>query len=55
MIVARTIQDRHFADELRAACTLVALDVGGWSRKKSKVKPSPSDGAMLNARRAAPR
>ncbi len=38
MIVARTIEDRALADELRAACTAVALDIGGWSRKK---KPEP--------------
>jgi AcrR family transcriptional regulator len=34
MIVARTMDDRTLADELRAACTIVALDIGGWSRKR---------------------
>jgi TetR/AcrR family transcriptional repressor of nem operon len=34
MIVARTISDRTLADELRAACTAVALDLGGWSKEK---------------------
>jgi hypothetical protein len=34
MIVARTVDDRTIADELRAACTIVALDIGGWSRKR---------------------
>jgi AcrR family transcriptional regulator len=34
MIVARTIVDRAHADQLRAACMAVALDLGGWSRKK---------------------
>ncbi len=33
MIVARTIADRTHADELRAACMAVALDLGGWSGK----------------------
>src|ERR1700758_2990727 len=31
MIVARTIVDRAHADQLRAACVAVALDLGGWS------------------------
>jgi len=35
MIVARTIVDRAHADQLRTACMAVALDMGGWSRKKS--------------------
>ncbi len=37
MVVARTMVDRALADELRAACTAVALDLGGWD-KKSKLK-----------------
>jgi TetR/AcrR family transcriptional regulator, transcriptional repressor for nem operon len=37
MVVARTMVDRHLADELRAACTSVALELGGWNKKcKSK-------------------
>ena len=36
MIVARTIEDRALADELRAACTAVALDIGGWSRTRKR-------------------
>src|SRR5579863_1689681 len=38
MIVARTIEDRALADELRAACAAVALDIGGWSRKKKRAR-----------------
>jgi TetR/AcrR family transcriptional regulator, transcriptional repressor for nem operon len=38
MIVARTIVDRAHADQLRAACMAVALDLGGWSRTKSDTK-----------------
>ena len=34
VIVARTIDDRKLADELRSACMAVALDLGGWSRRK---------------------
>jgi TetR/AcrR family transcriptional regulator, transcriptional repressor for nem operon len=37
MVVARTMVDRALADELRAACMAVALDLGGWEIKnKSK-------------------
>jgi TetR/AcrR family transcriptional repressor of nem operon len=34
MVVARTIGDRSHADELRTACTSVALELGGWSKKR---------------------
>jgi TetR/AcrR family transcriptional regulator, transcriptional repressor for nem operon len=34
MVVARTMVDRGLADELRAACTSVALELGGWSKRK---------------------
>jgi TetR/AcrR family transcriptional repressor of nem operon len=37
MVVARTMVDRALADELRAGCMAVALDLGGWD-KKSKSK-----------------
>jgi hypothetical protein len=37
MVVARTMVDRALADELRSACTAVALNLGGWD-KKSKLK-----------------
>jgi TetR/AcrR family transcriptional regulator, transcriptional repressor for nem operon len=33
MVVARTMVDRALADELRAACTAVALNLGGWDKK----------------------
>jgi TetR/AcrR family transcriptional repressor of nem operon len=41
MVVARTLVDRGLADELRAACTAVALNLGGWD-KKSKSKNGKS-------------
>jgi TetR/AcrR family transcriptional regulator, transcriptional repressor for nem operon len=41
MVVARTMVDRALADELRAACTSVALNLGGWD-KKSKSKSGKS-------------
>ena len=34
MIVARTLNDRALADDLRAACTFVAFDIGGWNPKR---------------------
>src|SRR5580700_3233941 len=34
MVVARTMVDRILADELRAACLAVALELGGWSKKR---------------------
>src|ERR1700733_8856771 len=41
MIVARTMADRALADELRAACTAVALNLGGWDMEsKSKTRKS---------------
>lgn len=33
MVVARTMVDRALADELRAGCIAVALDLGGWDEK----------------------
>jgi TetR/AcrR family transcriptional repressor of nem operon len=33
MVVARSMIDRTLADELRAACTAVALNLGGWDNK----------------------
>jgi Bacterial regulatory proteins, tetR family len=37
MVVARTTVDRALADELRADCIGVAVELGGWD-KKSKSK-----------------
>jgi len=41
MTVARTMVDRALADELRAACMAVALNLDGWD-KKSKSKSGKS-------------
>jgi TetR/AcrR family transcriptional regulator, transcriptional repressor for nem operon len=35
MVVARTLDDRGLADELRDACTAVALNLGGWDPKRA--------------------
>ncbi len=46
MIVARTMVDRALADELRAACMAVALDLGGWNKhsksKNRKIQLTPT-------------
>jgi TetR/AcrR family transcriptional repressor of nem operon len=50
MVVARTMVDRALADELREACTAVALSLGGWDKKRS----SPNGKSRrLQARHAA--
>ena len=41
MVVARTMVDRALADELRAACTAVALNLGGWDKKRKSKKGKP--------------
>ena len=45
MIVARAMVDRGLADQLRASCTAVALDLGAWDKesksKNGKSKRSP--------------
>jgi hypothetical protein len=33
-VVARTLDDRGLADELRGACTTMALNLGGWDKKR---------------------
>ncbi len=41
MVVARTIVDRALADQLRAACMAVALDLGGWDKKRKAENGKP--------------
>jgi TetR/AcrR family transcriptional regulator, transcriptional repressor for nem operon len=36
MVVARAINDREVADELRDACMAVALELGGWDRDATR-------------------
>jgi AcrR family transcriptional regulator len=35
MVVSRTMVDRSLADDLRTACTTVALHLGGWDKKRT--------------------
>ena len=49
MIVARTMADPALADELRTACMTVALDLGGWTKKKKsrpRISPRPKPRRM---------
>src|ERR1700734_4064425 len=50
MVVARTMVDRALADELRAACLSVALELGGWGKKKES---KHSEAARPHTLRAA--
>ena len=38
MVVARAMEDRRLADDLRDACKVVALKLGGWQEKESRVR-----------------
>jgi hypothetical protein len=35
MVVARAMEDRALADQLREACMAVAFELGGWDRAKA--------------------
>ncbi|MFY9724282.1 MAG: TetR/AcrR family transcriptional regulator [Bryobacteraceae bacterium] len=50
MVVARTMVDGALADELRAACMAVALDLGGWDKKRK----SKSGNSMQVSKRDRP-
>ena len=47
MIVARTMVDRALADELRAACMAVALNLGGWKNPEPRNAASQTDSRRL--------
>jgi hypothetical protein len=49
MVVARTLVDRALADELRAACMSVALDLGGWDKKRKSKSGKPKQSRRLPA------
>jgi TetR/AcrR family transcriptional regulator, transcriptional repressor for nem operon len=41
MVVARTMVDGALADELRASCMALALDLGGWDKPAKRIKRKP--------------
>ena len=49
MVVARTMVDRDLADELRAGCMAVALDLGGWGEKSKSKAGKPKRSRPLRA------
>jgi TetR/AcrR family transcriptional repressor of nem operon len=49
MVVARTLVDRALADRLRAACTSVALELGGWDKKRKSKSLKPARPQTLRA------
>ena len=53
MVVARALEDRATADELRAACMSVALELGGWNGQK-QVKRNAAKGAQKNEAKNRP-
>jgi TetR/AcrR family transcriptional repressor of nem operon len=52
MVVARAIDDRSLADELRNACMAVALNLGGWDEKAGTVPRSGGPEAPGSTRRS---
>jgi TetR/AcrR family transcriptional regulator, transcriptional repressor for nem operon len=50
MVVARAINNRQVADELRDACMTVALELGGWD---TGIKPAIANARSSNGRRSA--
>ena len=56
MIVARAVVSRKVADELRADCIAVALELGGWKRKgRSGRRKAPRSRAAGVMARSSPR
>jgi TetR/AcrR family transcriptional regulator, transcriptional repressor for nem operon len=51
MVVARAIEDRALADQLRDACKSVAFRLGGWNAKARK---APGRGRNGSRRKAVP-
>jgi TetR/AcrR family transcriptional regulator, transcriptional repressor for nem operon len=40
MVVARSLADRAYADQLRSSCLNVALGMGGWEKRRQQVRAS---------------
>jgi AcrR family transcriptional regulator len=52
MVVARAMDDRELADELRTSCMAVALQLGGWKSEAAAPKNGAKSGVRV--RRGAP-
>jgi TetR/AcrR family transcriptional regulator, transcriptional repressor for nem operon len=52
MVVARSMVDRHLADELRASCMAMALKLGGWERARNREITSPNGKKVATAHAA---
>jgi TetR/AcrR family transcriptional regulator, transcriptional repressor for nem operon len=50
MIVARSMVDRNLADQLRASCTAVALDLGDWDKKRKSKRNESMQTQIGNSR-----
>lgn len=48
MVVARSLMDRHAADELREACMNTALALGGWGNRGKKPKSAIMNTTAIN-------
>jgi TetR/AcrR family transcriptional regulator, transcriptional repressor for nem operon len=48
MVVARTLERRSHADELRNSCVAVALQLGGWKKGKNSKRPEKSGSRRQN-------
>lgn len=42
MVISRAIVNRKHADELRGACTTMALNLGGWNGSRRRIHVSPN-------------
>jgi TetR/AcrR family transcriptional regulator, transcriptional repressor for nem operon len=49
MVVARTVVHRAVADDLRAACMSVALQMGGWDKRAKSKNGKPKRRVSLRA------
>jgi TetR/AcrR family transcriptional regulator, transcriptional repressor for nem operon len=47
MVVARAIENRVAADEVRNACMAIALRLGGWVDTECRVDPNALENGML--------
>jgi AcrR family transcriptional regulator len=49
MVVARTLANKDLADELRAACMAIALQLGGWHKTRNSKSRGPRQSRSVRA------